>query len=291
MKAEDIRRRLAELALDTNEYRINAGGAMVLHGLREEPHDLDIWCTKKLGDTLAQRCEVQVLPDGTRRFVPAPDVEIYENMLPGKTVFLNGIPVAPLEDVLALKRQLNREKDRRDIAVLEAAIAARRAAVTLAPIAPEDIAACTELYNYYIENTCITLEEEPVTPEEFGARAARITKNYPYIVARDGAGKPIGFAYLDVFNPRSAYRCTADLSIYVDRACRGSGVGQKLYAEIERLGRERGIENLISIITSDNEGSLRFHRKNGFTEIGVMPAVAFKFGKYLDVSFFQKHLG
>lgn len=291
MKAEDIRRRLAELALDTNEYRINVGGAMVLHGLREETHDLDIWCTKKLGDALAQRCDVQVLPDGTRRFVPAPDVEIYENMLPGETVFLNDIPVAPLEDVLALKRQLNREKDQRDIAVLEAAIAARRAAVTLAPIAPEDIAACTELYNYYIENTCITLEEEPVTPEKFGARAARITKDYPYIVARDGAGKPIGFAYLDMFNPRSAYRCTADLSIYVDRACRGSGVGQKLYAEIERLGRERGIENLISIITSDNEGSLRFHRKNGFTEIGVMPAVAFKFGKYLDVSFFQKHLG
>lgn len=55
MKAEDIRRRLAELALDTNEYRINAGGAMVLHGLREETHDLDIWCTKKLGDALAQR--------------------------------------------------------------------------------------------------------------------------------------------------------------------------------------------------------------------------------------------
>ena len=291
MKAEDIRRRLAELALDTNEYRINAGGAMVLHGLREETHDLDIWCTKKLGDALAQRFEVQVLPDGARRFVPAPDVEIYENMFPGETVFLNGIPVAPLEDVLALKRQLNREKDRRDIAVLEAAIAARRATVTLASIAPEDIAACTELYNYYIENTCITLEEEPVTPEEFGARAARITKDYPYIVARDGAGKPIGFAYLDVFNPRSAYRCTADLSIYVDRACRGSGVGQKLYAEIERLGRERGIENLISIIASDNEVSLRFHRKNGFTEIGVMPAVAFKFGKYLDVSFFQKHLG
>ena len=65
MKAEDIRRRLAELALDTNEYRINAGGAMVLHGLREETHDLDIWCTKKLGDALAQRCDVQVLPDGS----------------------------------------------------------------------------------------------------------------------------------------------------------------------------------------------------------------------------------
>lgn len=93
---------------------------MVLHGLCEETHDLDIWCTKKLGDAIAQRCDVQVLPDGTRRFVPAPDVEIYENMLPGETVFLNGIPVAPLEDVLAVKRHDNREKTRRDIAVLEA---------------------------------------------------------------------------------------------------------------------------------------------------------------------------
>ena len=98
-------------------------------------------------------------------------------------------------------------------------------------IAPEDIAACTELYNYYIENTCITLEEEPVTPEEFGARAARITKNYPYIVARDGAGKPIGFAYLDVFNPRSAYRCTAEVGfsdycpcMVVDHALAGNAM-------------------------------------------------------------------
>ena len=254
MKAEDIRQRLGELALDANEYRINAGGAMVLYGLREETHDLDIWCTKKLGDALAQRCEAQTLPDGTRRFVPAPDVEIYENMLPGKTVFLDGIPVAPLEDVLALKRALNREKDQRDIAVLEAALAARRTEVTLSPIVPADIAACTEIYNYYIENTCVTLEEEPVTPEEFAARAARITKDYPYIVAHNGAGRPIGYAYLDVFNSRSAYRCSADLSIYVDRACCGAGAGQKLYTEVERLGRERGIENIISIITSDNKG-------------------------------------
>ena len=86
MKAEDIRRRLAELALDTNEYRINAGGAMVLHGLREETHDLDIWCTKSLA-TRSRSAAMQVLPDGTRRFVPAPDVEIYENMLRGRRCF------------------------------------------------------------------------------------------------------------------------------------------------------------------------------------------------------------
>ena len=95
----------------------------------------------------------------------------------------------------------------------------------------------------------------------------------------------------EMFNSRSAYRCSADLSIYVDRACCGAGAGQKLYTEVERLGRERGIENIISIITSDNKRSLHFHRKNGFAEIGVMRSVACKFGRYLDVSFFQKHLG
>ena len=97
----------------------------------------------------ARRCARAQLrpdfPDPARRFVPAPDVEIYENMLPGKTVFLDGIPVAPLEDVLALKRALNREKDQRDIAVLEAALAARCTEVTLSPIVPADIAACNDL--------------------------------------------------------------------------------------------------------------------------------------------------
>lgn len=290
MKAEDIRRQLDELALDPNEYRINAGGAMVLYGLREETHDLDIWCTKKLGDALAQRCEPQTLPDGTRRFVPAPDVEIYENMLPGRTVFLGDVPVAALEDVLALKRKLNREKDQRDIAVLEAAIAAQKAEIKLRPIAPADIAACADIYNYYIENTTVTLEEAPVTPEEFAARVTRITKDYPYIAANDGTGKTVGYAYLDAFIPRSACRCTADLSIYVDRACRCSGIGQMLYSEIERLARLRGIENIVSIITADNEPSLCFHRKNGFSETGMMPAVAYKFGKYLDMCYYQKHI-
>ena len=164
------------------------------------------------------------------------------------------------------------------------------ACVTIAPVAPSDIAACTEIYNYYIANTCITLEEDLLTTEDFAARVERITKSYPYIAAHDASGRCIGYAYLDVFNARSAYRCSADLSIYVDSTCRGGGIGQMLYDAIERLGRERGIENIISIITSDNAPSLRFHRKNGFTEVGILHDIAFKCGKYLDVSFLQKHI-
>lgn len=291
MRARDIRQTLAELALDTNEYRINAGGAMVLYGLREETHDLDIWCTKKLGDVLAQRCAFETMPGGTRRFAPAPDVEIYENLQPGETVLLDGIPVASLREVLAFKRSLNREKDQKDIAVQDAMSSAWMGATVKSAVCAATAASSTVMYNYYIKNTRITLEEEPVTPEEFAARIRRISESYPYLVARTDAGTVLGFAYLDVFNARSAYRCTADLSIYVNAALRRGGVGQRLYTELERIARARGIENIVSIITAENEGSLRFHRKNGFAEIGTMKAVAFKFGSHCDVSFLMKHLG
>ena len=293
MNAEEICSRMESLALDPKEYRINAGAAMVLHGLRERTHDIDIWCTPHMADALAAKYEVEMQTDGIRRFVPEPDIEIYENMQPGDTQFIRGLPVASLHDILSLKKKLNREKDQRDIALLKDAIASQRAAlepISIEPIQTEDIKACTDIYNYYIENTCITLEEDLLTPEAFGARVASISQNYPYIVARSAAGKVLGYAYLDVFNARSAYRCTADLSIYVDHIHMHDGIGARLFTEVEKLGRAQGIENIISIITSENQNSLNFHHRSGFTDIGVMRNVAFKFGRYLDVSFMQKSL-
>ena len=61
-------------------------------------------------------------------------------------------------------------------------------------ISPADIGACCDIYNYYIRNTCFTLEEEEVSREEFAARVARISRTYPYIVARNDAGEVTGYA-------------------------------------------------------------------------------------------------
>ena len=291
MNALDITRRLRALALDPDEYRINAGGAMVLYGLRRETHDLDIWCTKKLGNTLAERYGFETAEDGARRFVPMPDVEIYENMQPGETVRLNGIPVASLREVLAFKRKLNREKDQRDIAVLETALHAQESELAVSPMRPKDIPGCTDIYNFYVENTTVTLEEAPLTAGEFAGRMERIGREYPCLAARSGDGTVVGYAYLDMFNPRSAYRCTADLTLYIHPALRRGGVGQLLLDAIEPLARAQEIENIVSIITADNAASLAFHRKNGFAGVGTMRAVACKFGEYQDVSFLIKHLG
>ena len=153
----------------------------------------------------------------------------------------------------------------------------------------KDIAKCLEIYNYYIENTCFTFEEEKLSLESFKKRCEGICEKYPYIVLEND-GEIIGYAYLNTFNPRSAYRITADLSVYVSKDHLHEHAGGILLKEIEKLAPECGIANIISIVTSENENSNRFHLKNGFVLEGTLNDVAVKFGKVLGINYFRKAL-
>lgn len=158
------------------------------------------------------------------------------------------------------------------------------------PIREEDVPACTEIYNYYIQNTCYTLEEEPLLPEAFAARVRTVSAKYPYLVAKNEEGRVLGYAYLSTFNERSAYRRTADLSIYTDHTCRRAGVGSALLAAIEEAATAAGLEHIVSLVTTENEGSVAFHLRHGFRKAGELTDVAVKFGRYCGVSFFLKAL-
>ena len=143
--------------------------------------------------------------------------------------------------------------------------------------------------NYYIENTVITFEETPLSAEAWTDRIRRIRDSYPFLVAEED-GVIVGYAYLDSYNSRSAYRYTADLSIYLDPAVRTRGIGFRLLQAIEQEAVQRGFKSLISIITEGNLPSLRFHEKNGFLFRGRLERVGLKFGRWLDVAFYQKSL-
>ena len=153
----------------------------------------------------------------------------------------------------------------------------------------EDIPRLTEIYNYYVLNTCVSFEESAVTESEFAARVSRIKKSYPYLVAEEN-GKAVGYAYLDVFNARTAYRFTADLSIYFDKDFSGHGAGSVIYDKIEAAAKDMGLKNIISIITEGNEPSLKFHAKHGFLKVGELKNVGLKFGKTLSVTYMQKEI-
>lgn len=156
-------------------------------------------------------------------------------------------------------------------------------------IEEKDIAGCLAIYNHYIEHTTVTFEEKLLTWEAFRERVNRISAKYPYLIAEEN-DVVLGYAYLDAYNDRSAYRYTADLSIYLAPDCLRRGYGVQLLAAIEEKGRACGLHCLVAIITEENKRSLQFHEKNGYRETGRLYKSGFKFGKWLDVAFLQKML-
>ena len=162
--------------------------------------------------------------------------------------------------------------------------------MNISSIQQQDIPSCLDLYNHYIQNTCFTLEEMPLSLEAFRNRVEQVIQRYPWIVAKDEHGNVLGFAYLSVFNERSAYCRTADLSIYVHKDHMHQHVGSKLFKEIESAARLQGITNLISIITNANPISLKFHEKWGFIQEGHLKTVAFKMNQVIDIYYYRKKL-
>ena len=119
MKKADILARLRDFPYDPGEYWVVAGGAMVLHGIREETRDLDLGCTARLADELeAAGVPHRVLPDGTRRFRLDGDLEVFENWLDDRVVPVDGVPVISVRGLTGMKLALGREKDLRDVELI-----------------------------------------------------------------------------------------------------------------------------------------------------------------------------
>jgi hypothetical protein len=128
MDRAELLKNLRALPLDLSRCWLTAGGALVLHGLRASTADIDLGCEPSLADELEAAGYVPVrTAEGNRRFFSFPGVDLSENFARGETVNIEGVPVAALGELLALKRRLNRPKDQRDIAALEAALGERPA--------------------------------------------------------------------------------------------------------------------------------------------------------------------
>ena len=120
MKKEDILAKLEEFPYPRTDYWVITGGAMVLYGIREETHDIDLGCTSALADRLASDGYApQALSDGRRSFHIGADIEVFENWLDGTVEQHDGVPVSSVDGLVAKKRRLGREKDLRDIRLIE----------------------------------------------------------------------------------------------------------------------------------------------------------------------------
>jgi phosphinothricin acetyltransferase len=116
---------------------------------------------------------------------------------------------------------------------------------------------------------------------------AKIKGNYPVIGATDESGRLLGFATYGMFRERPAYKYTVEHSVYVDRDCRGRGVGRTLLAAIIERAKKQDYHVLIGGIDADNAISIDLHKKFGFTFCGEIRESGFKFGRWLHLHFYQ----
>lgn len=153
---------------------------------------------------------------------------------------------------------------------------------------PEDIIRLTEIYNDYILHSTATFDLEPYSPEARMEWVQAHTGNHPLLVLTLEDGDIAGYASLSTYNPKFAYNGTVELSIYLDQKYRGLGYGKALMDAILCKAREdKTIHTVISLITTENESSLKFHEKYEFTLVGTIKETGYKFERYLDVAIYQ----
>ena len=122
MTKADILKKLHALNWPADEYWVVAGGAMVLYGLRPEAHDIDLGCTTAWANALeAAGVPFRHMDDGSDRwFTVSEDVEVFENWLMDRVELVEGVPVVSLRGLRQMKAVLGREKDLRDIELIDA---------------------------------------------------------------------------------------------------------------------------------------------------------------------------
>ena len=155
-----------------------------------------------------------------------------------------------------------------------------------------DVPAITEIYAHHVLHGTGTFEEDPPDEADIAERIAKVqAAGCAWLVAEEN-GLILGYGYFAPFRPRSAYRFTAEDSVYVRDDIRGQGVGKALVAELLVRAEAQGIRQMIAVIgDSENVGSIGLHISLGFRQIGVLKAVGMKFGRWVDVVQMQKALG
>ncbi|MEO8447742.1 MAG: N-acetyltransferase family protein, partial [bacterium] len=139
------------------------------------------------------------------------------------------------------------------------------------------------------KSSIATFEEEVMSEEEIKNRIKDVSKDYPWIVYED-SGKVSGYAYATKWKERNAYRFTAEIAVYVENGNERKGIGTELLKNLIELSKEKGLHKLIAGIALPNEASITLHERSGFEKCAHFKQSGYKFGKWIDVGYWEKIL-
>lgn len=142
------------------------------------------------------------------------------------------------------------------------------------------------IYNHYVTHTIVTFEEQPVTTAAMQSRMAAVLENLPWLVLEHG-GAIAGYAHASPWKPRIGYRFAAESSIYLAPTHTARGFGTALYGALLEELHARNLHCVIAGAALPNPASVALHKKMGFTKVAHFRENGFKFGRWIDVAYWQ----
>lgn len=145
-----------------------------------------------------------------------------------------------------------------------------------------------DIFNEAIVTSTSLFDYKPRTLESMTPWfKAKHRGRFPVIGIEDDGGQLLGFASYGTFRAWPAYKYSVEHSIYVHKSHRGKGLGRRLMAELIAAARDQNYHVLVGGIEITNAGSIALHESLGFTHAGTIRQAGYKFGRWLDLSFYQ----
>ena len=146
----------------------------------------------------------------------------------------------------------------------------------------DDVAA---LYNWYVTHSTATFQYEQSTADDYRRGIRETWQRAPFLVARAAGGRLLGYACAHPWHTRAAYGWDVETTIYCAPDAVGQGVGRRLYTALLALLRAQGYWNAFALVAHPNPESEAFHRAMGFVRFGTEARTGYKFGRWLDLTY------
>jgi phosphinothricin acetyltransferase len=160
--------------------------------------------------------------------------------------------------------------------------------MTIKSVTSAQIPEILAIFNDAILYTTALYDYEPRTLDTVQLwYESHVQNDFPIIGAYDESDTLLGFAAYGNFRPHAGYQFTMEHSVYVRTDARGNGIGKTLLTTLIEEAKKRPVHSLIGVIDAENTISIRLHEQLGFTFCGKIPQSGFKFGRWLDVVFYQ----
>ena len=147
-----------------------------------------------------------------------------------------------------------------------------------------------QIYRPAVVDSVVSFEEVPPSADEMASRMRTVLHRTPWLVAHTKDALVVGYAYASEHRTRAGYRWSVDISVYVDPAWHGRGIGRSLYAELLPILRRQRFVNAYAGIGLPNPASVALHESIGMTRIGIYERVGWKLGRWVDVAWYGLRL-